>query len=735
MATITETGTIDLKAQKEAHDEASQVATNYITPDGTSTAAFHPEASSTNQVKVDGTGIDIIKGSTSVAKYGDVARIGKSSESRVEIDYHSLKLIDKNNNIYFHISDLRDSTGVATILTTFVIDDSITRTDTKTRLVLSLSPDSIESVKLDGNLLDTNEYSLVSNSSVLEILYVLADGQEVSVEYTTSSILAKAFTLGVRNTISSLGLLSYAEGYSVVATGFTSHAEGYQTEAAGNDSHAEGSGTIANKMHSHAEGFQTTANANSSHSEGSYTQADGTDSHAEGLYTQANGADSHAEGSNTQANGIDSHAEGYSTQANGLNSHAEGSGTIAGGAYSHAEGSNTQANGIDSHAEGYTSIASGNESHAEGDNTQAIGDASHSQNLGTLAHGEAQTAIGKYNINNIDDDLAFIIGNGTANNARSNAFTVDWDGNTTSMGLLKLPTTLINRDGTAPSSTVYDNLHCVEFTDADNETIGRVRMHQSNTGQVGIDLQCRNEKTDGTEVVNELSVNVNKDGSKIYAVSDSAAFRNALGASSGVFPTSVGGTGITSNPSMLTNLGSTSAASVFAASPRPGVTGTLPIANGGTGITSNPSMLVNLGSTSAAGVFAASPRPGVTGTLPRGNGGTGATGRTTGTVTRSGITTAGTLNAYSNGVVCTVTGHDLVLKTALSSGSNVNIATLPSGYRPPTNVYGTIHAGSSARNNKGFIRITSDGVVRFSNYSDASWATNYTIAFTITWAL
>lgn len=53
--------------------------------------------------------------------------------------------------------------------------------------------------------------------------------------------------------------------------------------------------------------------------------------------------------------------------------------------------------------------------------------------------------------------------------------------------------------------------------------------------------------------------------------------------------------------------------------------GTLALARGGTGITSNPSMLVNLSSTSAASVFAASPRPGITGTLGIGNGGTGAT--------------------------------------------------------------------------------------------------------------
>ena len=56
-----------------------------------------------------------------------------------------------------------------------------------------------------------------------------------------------------------------------------------------------------------------------------------------------------------------------------------------------------------------------------------------------------------------------------------------------------------------------------------------------------------------------------------------------------------------------------------------GVNGTLGIGNGGTGLTSSPSMLTNLGSTTAANVLQASPRPGVTGTLGVGNGGTGQT--------------------------------------------------------------------------------------------------------------
>ena len=52
--------------------------------------------------------------------------------------------------------------------------------------------------------------------------------------------------------------------------------------------------------------------------------------------------------------------------------------------------------------------------------------------------------------------------------------------------------------------------------------------------------------------------------------------------------------------------------------------GTLAVARGGTGITANPSMLINLGSRSAANVFASNPRPGITGVLSIANGGTGA---------------------------------------------------------------------------------------------------------------
>ena len=132
---------------------------------------------------------------------------------------------------------------------------------------------------------------------------------------------------------------------------------------------------------------------------------------------------------------------------------------------------------------------------------------------------------------------------------------------------------------------------------------------------------------------NGTAANVAVHGLKSAAYAETSAFaaashNHAAGnITSGVLPIARGGTGLSSSPSMLTNLASTSAANVMTASPRPGVTGVLSLANGGTGtgLSQNPSVLVNLGSGSADTAFKAAPRPGVTGTLGIGNGGTGMT--------------------------------------------------------------------------------------------------------------
>ena len=208
------------------------------------------------------------------------------------------------------------------------------------------------------------------------------------------------------------------------AEGFHSHAEGYSTTASEQSSHAEGMGTVASQKFSHAEGYNTTASGEASHSEGRNTKATGIDSHSEGLTSVASGERSHAEGRETQASGWVSHAEGYQSCATNQVSHAEGWNTYAIGQASHAEGWNAHAEGGKSHAEGNGTVAVGENSHAEGQGTKALGEASHVQ--------------GKHNIPDTEKKYAHIVGNGASDYERSNAHTLDWDGNAWFKGTIKV---------------------------------------------------------------------------------------------------------------------------------------------------------------------------------------------------------------------------------------------------------------------------------------------------------
>lgn len=156
--------------------------------------------------------------------------------------------------------------------------------------------------------------------------------------------------------------------------------------------------------------------------------ASGNNSHAEGNGTTASGNNSHAEGNGTTASGLSSHAEGSETIVSSSYSHAEGANTTASGICSHAEGSFTFASGNHSHAEGYYNFANGHYSHVEGSDNTADGHYSHAGGFRTIATAESSTVIGTYNVADgtevSDPKHLFIIGNGTANNARSNILEV-----------------------------------------------------------------------------------------------------------------------------------------------------------------------------------------------------------------------------------------------------------------------------------------------------------------------
>ena len=198
------------------------------------------------------------------------------------------------------------------------------------------------------------------------------------------------------------------------------------------------------------------------------------------------------------------------------------------------------------------------------------------------------------------------------------------DRNASSALILK---TAKNNAGYAASSRIYKNANSTtdygliirDFTNGDHENNNSLSLMVANSRsnlseKVQIINQINGESTyyklygeHNKPALSDLGVNATAtelnyvDGvtssiqTQLNGKAASSHEHSAGNITSGTLAIGRGGTGITSNPSMLTNLGSTSAASVFAASPRPGVTGTLPIANGGTGATTAAAARTNLG--------------------------------------------------------------------------------------------------------------------------------------------
>ena len=101
----------------------------------------------------------------------------------------------------------------------------------------------------------------------------------------------------------------------------------------------------------------------------------------------------------------------------------------SGGYHANAEGYETVASGYAAHAQGGHTVASGDYSTASGHYSKAEGKGSNAEGIDTLARGYAQHVEGAYNIVDSEGTYIHIVGNGTGNSKRSNAHTLDWDGN------------------------------------------------------------------------------------------------------------------------------------------------------------------------------------------------------------------------------------------------------------------------------------------------------------------
>ena len=153
---------------------------------------------------------------------------------------------------------------------------------------------------------------------------------------------------------------------------------------------------------------------------------------------------------------------------------AMGEFTTASGDYSTAMGWWTAASGRWSTAMGSWTTASGEFSFAMGDYTTASGSRSTAMGNATIASDYASLTIGRYNsvnstvtsggnANSFDtENAAFVIGNGTASNAVSDAFVVRFNGNATLSGDLTINSDERLKDNIQPLGSTLNKLHQIE---------------------------------------------------------------------------------------------------------------------------------------------------------------------------------------------------------------------------------------------------------------------------------
>ena len=258
------------------------------------------------------------------------------------------------------------------------------------------------------------------------------------------------FTFGSRLSESVIGNLSMAEGMQVTASGFCSHAEGDLS--------------IAKGKYSHTEGYRTTAEQDASHAEGWYTEASGFYSHAENLHTTASGSGSHAEGYYTEAIGTYAHAQNYYTIAASEKQTAIGKYNTPDMITDTFIGDGTTTDfplSVDPGETGKMLLCT-----IDGQKGSFLYyDPEIYNGMLTLdeAPGQGIEVVVTYTL----EKYAFIVGNGTAENARSNAFMIDWQGNIIAQGMAGMimmfggttePAGWLFCDGRAVSRTTYAEL-------------------------------------------------------------------------------------------------------------------------------------------------------------------------------------------------------------------------------------------------------------------------------------
>ena len=168
--------------------------------------------------------------------------IGYDDETHVEIDYHSMQLIDAESNAYFHVSDLRKRETVAgsTVLLATLTESEIVTYSTYQSFFTAFHIYSVESVKVNGTAVTW----IRALGTRIDLDQPCEIGDTVEVVYKTTSQDAKAYTLGKRAD-GTIGALSFVTGKNNIASGNYSFVAGKDNTAGEGYSFVAGEGNKA----------------------------------------------------------------------------------------------------------------------------------------------------------------------------------------------------------------------------------------------------------------------------------------------------------------------------------------------------------------------------------------------------------------------------------------------------------------------------------------------------------
>ena len=314
--------------------------------------------------------------------------LGNSNQTHAELDFNSFELITKNGISYLSVGDFSGSDGYSHITQEFTISSATNS------VLLYTVPNAIDSIYVNGTLLDSNDYSFYNNS--VNFTQTLSANDDVVVNYRVSGLYSH-YDLGTRKISTQIAPWSFITGSNQEASGV------YSASVGGTENKAKGFYSIIC-----GGSFNIASGDSSSVIGGSSNETRKQDSFIGG------GNDNLADGEYSSLIG------GYHNQVNYVNALQSGRNCAIVGGWDNSV------------ASGEAVIIGGKENSIYGissGNSVILG------GYGNISNNGHQIVYGKYNS---PGNYIEIAGNGTADNARSNARTLDWSGNEWIAGALSV---------------------------------------------------------------------------------------------------------------------------------------------------------------------------------------------------------------------------------------------------------------------------------------------------------